>query len=249
MRHLELAVPGHAGGVAQVLHVAWERLARQRHHRDRYRLADRQVTAVQFRHLRADLPVVEVENLRHRHARANVIAELDGWERHSRCEHHQPEGIRLKIDVARALGFQCHALDVLLGHVRPSSWTCSRRPSGSPDPAAVVVFLLARSCSGLAQAVLGGFERDLVLAGPSSGTNGFLRRSSSASLTCGPGRLHGVACLFILGLVVGFRLNDPLLGFGEIGLGFAQVVLLLSGVELNHHIAGLRPVHPTGGES
>ena len=52
---------------------------------------------------------------------------------------------------------------------------------------------------------------------------------------------------FVGGVGIGFRLDDLLLGFGEIGLGFLELELLLGGVELDDDIAGLRPVRRVRG--
>ena len=79
--------PRAARGAADGLHVAGERLARQRHHADRHLLALGKVAAVQLADLGADFPVLEVGNLRHRHAGPGRVAELEGRKFHALIDH------------------------------------------------------------------------------------------------------------------------------------------------------------------
>ena len=60
----------------------------------------------------------------------------------------------------------------------------------------------------------------------------FLRISSSAIFTSDLVGEHLVLALFVGCLTGSLGLDHLLFGFGQIGLGFAEVVLLLGGIEL-----------------
>jgi len=46
-------------------------------------------------------------------------------------------------------------------------------------------------------------------------------------LDCGLGGRQVVAVFFVAGSVIGLRLRQVLIGFGQVGFGFPQIVLLL----------------------
>ena len=116
-------------------------------------------------------------------------------------------------------------------------------------PAVGVGLLVDHVLLGLMQAVLGGFQGEIVLACDDGGQQGIAADLELGEFDVGLGRFeHGVArFLFAWPRLVGFGLDDLLLGFGEIGLGFAEVEFLLGGVELDDDIACVRPVRRVRG--
>ena len=99
-------------------------------------------------------------------------------------------------------------------------------------------FLVGEVLGGLAEAIAGGFEEDLVLAGGDGGDEGIAADFEFGEFDVVLGVEHGVLGLFVGGEGIGFGLDDLLLGFGEIGLGLLEFELLLGGVELDDDIAG-----------
>jgi hypothetical protein len=106
------------------------------------------------------------------------------------------------------------------------------QPSGGRGALILQVLL------GLLQFVLRGLQRDLVIAGLHRRDKCIAPQLQLGHFHLHLRRFHRIPGLFVGSLVLGLGLNDFLLRFGQVGFRFAQVVFLLRGVELDHHIAG-----------
>ena len=70
-------------------------------------------------------------------------------------------------------------------------------------------------------------------------SSGLRRVFQLRQLAIGLGCSSAYCDLLLFGLLVGLGLRHLLLGFRQIGLGLAQLVFLLRGVELHYHFARL----------
>ena len=234
---LEAAVPGRAGSAAEVLDMAGERLAGEGNHRDRDLLSDGEVAAVELPDCGADLPVFQIGNLGDRHAGAGGIAQLERRQLHAPI-HHVLVAVLLDVDVARGLGLERHAVDHAFGGFRHDLGLiegCLLDGDAGGIGGLVVVEILL----GLPGAVLRGFEREFVLLRLDGRDDGILAHLQLGDLHIGLGGEHLVLALFVGCLTGSLGLNHLLFGFGQIGLGLAEVVLLLGGIECDHDVAGL----------
>ena len=107
--------------------------------------------------------------------------------------------------------------------------------------------LVGEVLRGLALAIVGGFEGDIVLAGGDGGDGGIAADLEFGEFDVGLGAEHGVLGFLVGGGGIGFGLDDLLLGFGEIGFGFLELEFLLGGIELDDDVAGLRRVRRVRG--
>src|ERR1035438_6704627 len=111
-------------------------------------------------------------------------------------------------------------------------------------PAAEVVFLLARSWV-VWRRRLRAASRRISFWRAAIRARGGVRRGSgvagglgSSESDLGLGVEHGESGFFVGGEGIGFGFDDLLLGFGEVGLGLLELVILLGGIELDDDIAG-----------
>lgn len=233
----EMTVPGGAGRSADVLDMAGERFAGERHHRYVDLLSLRKMAAVEFSHIRAHLPVLHVGNLRDGHARACRIAELKREQLHSPKNNARAERIGQDVNVAAALRLQGHAVDnALIGS--HGDLGLVERGLLDDDAGFGIGLLIDQVLLGLVKAILRGFHGQIVLAGHDGWQQRIAAHFQLREFKVGLSLQVCHLRLFLSGIAGGLGLNHLLFGLGLIGLGFAEIVFLLRGIELHHGVAG-----------
>src|ERR1019366_8568755 len=167
---LKAAVPGGAGGAADVLDFAGELLAGEGDDADVDLLSDAEVAAVKLADVGADFPALEVGDLGDGHAGAGDVAELEWGQLHAPI-HDVLVGVLLDVDIAAGLRLEGHVFDVLAGDIGHNLGLIFLGLLDG-DTGGGGGFLIGKVLYGLAEAIAGGFEEDLVLPGSDPGECG-----------------------------------------------------------------------------
>src|SRR5262249_32613172 len=163
-------------------------------------------------HIGADFPAIEIGDLRHRHAGTGRITHLEGRKLHAPI-HHVHVGVLLDVHIAAGFGFEGHVVDVLLGEIGHDLGLVLGGLLNR-DPGAGRGLLVVHVLFGLAEAILGGVERQLVLALHNGGKDRVLANVEFGLLDVGVGGKDGVLRLLVHGFAVGLGLDHLLFGFG-----------------------------------